>query len=185
MKKWMLIIALVLSIPAMAKAVELVAPLDGGLARPFTAKEAMLSGHWKKGSRDLPHFGAVRNPTGRQHAGVDLYPVAGEGAAVRSMADGEVLVSAPFYTRRNGEKTFGLLVDHGDMVVNYAEIRPIKAVGDKVKQGELLGTVSGTAQLHLELYAAGTRRWIGGWYGSRPEWLLDPTPMMLKLYPSY
>lgn len=185
--KYRLVVGLLLSLlllPMVVRAAdELLPPLEGRLSRPFTADEARASGHWKKGSRDLPYFGAERNPTGRQHAGVDLYPAAGAGAPVRAMADGVVLVAAPFYTRRTGEVTWGLLVDHGSFVVNYAEIHPLKAAGDRVGKGELLGKVSGTAQLHLELYAQGVKRWIGGWYGPRPEWLRDPTEMVLKFYP--
>lgn len=174
-----------LLLPAVGRTADgLQAPLEGPLSRPFTADAAKASGYWKKGSRDLPHFGAERNPAGRQHAGVDLYPAAGAGAPVRAMAEGVVLVAAPFYTRRTGEVTWGLLVDHGRFVVNYAEIRPLKAAGDRVGKGELLGTVSGTAQLHLELYAPGVKRWIGGWYGSRPEWLQDPTELMQTFYPA-
>lgn len=166
-----------------ASATDLLPPLAGPLARPFTAGEAKASGHWKAGSKDLPHFGAERNPTGRRHAGVDLYPATGAGTAVRAMTDGLVLTAAPFYTRRNGEVTWGLLVDHGSFVANYGEMRPLRTAGEQVLRGDVLGTVSGTAQLHLELYVPGQRRWIGGWYGPQPEWLLDPTEMMLKFYP--
>lgn len=173
-----LIIAL-LSFSHLSFSSEILPPLEGRLARPFTEDESIDSGFWKKGSRDLPYFGAPRNPRGRQHAGVDLYPAEGVGAPVYSMLDGRVLKVAPFYNRRNGERTYGVLVDHGIFVANYGEVSPLRKSGEILRQGDLLGRVSGTAQLHLELYAPGIKNWIGGWYGKKPEWLLDPTEMIL------
>lgn len=180
--KLLILTSVFLLLSQLVSAGEPLPPLAGNLARPFTGKEAIASRFWKNASRDLPHFGAARNPPGRQHAGVDLYPEKGAGAPVYAMLDGIVLKVATFYTRRNGERTFGVLVDHGSFVINYGEIRPVRKAGEKVCQGDLLGNVSGTAQLHLEMYSAGTKNWIGGWYGARPQSLLDPTEMMLKLF---
>lgn len=65
---------------------------------------------------------------------------------------------------------------------NYAELKPPKVkVGDYLDQGQLIGYISGTKQLHFELYSPGTSDWISGWYGSRPANLMDPTEMMLGL----
>lgn len=159
----------------------LVAPVEGSPRYPFTKDEAIRSGRWKRGSQDLPHFGAERSNGTRRHAGIDIYPPAGEGAPVIAMADGIIIKVAPFYTRANGEETYGVLVDHGGFVVNYAELRrPETKVGTVIRQRETLGRVSGTRQLHLEFYTKGTTDWTQ-WYGSRPANLIDPTDILMSL----
>ena len=162
---------------------ELVPPLDGAPLYPFTKDASISCGRWPAGSQDYPCFGAARDNNARIHAGIDVYPQAGEGAPTKAMKDGTVLKVAPFYTRYTGEVTYGLLVDHGDFVANYAEVKPpsIKA-GDTVKQGDLLGYISGTKQVPFEKYTPGTTDWISGWYGEKPVNLLDATGMMMKVY---
>lgn len=162
---------------------ELVPPLDGPPLYPFTKDPSIACGQWPAGSQDYPYFGAARDNNSRIHAGIDVYPPAGEGAPTKAMKDGTVLKVAPFYTRYTGEVTYGVLVDHGDFVANYAELQPptIKA-GDGVKQGDLLGYIGGTRQLHFEKYTPGTTDWISGWYGKKPVNLLDATGMMLRVY---
>ncbi|MBU4174199.1 MAG: PASTA domain-containing protein, partial [Actinobacteria bacterium] len=162
---------------------ELVPLLDGAPLYPFTKDASIACGHWPAGSQDYPYFGAARDNNARIHAGIDVYPQAGEGAPTKAMKDGTVLKVALFYTRYTGEATYGVLVDHVDFVANYAELKPpsIKA-GDTVKQGDLLGYISGTEQIHFEMYTPGTTDWISGWYGEKPANLLDATEMMLRVY---
>ena len=87
-------------------------PFDGPFKYPFTKKGSVECGRWRSGSQDYPYFGAPRDGNARKHAGIDLYPAGGEGTPVRSMRDGRVVRIAPFYTRRNGEITYAVLVDH-------------------------------------------------------------------------
>ena len=168
--------------PASPAPPALLPPLEGALLYPFTRDASVACGQWEPNSQDYPYFGAPRSGGRRSHAGIDLYPQAGVGAPVRAMKDGTVMKVAPFYTRYTGEVTYGVLIDHGDFVANYAELKPpAVGVGTAVGQGQLIGALSGTRQLHFEKYAAGTRDWTGGWYGAQPPNLLDPTQMMLEL----
>ena len=159
------------------------APVDGPPLYPFTRDESVACGHWPPGSTDYPYFGAPRAGT-RLHAGIDIYPPAGAGAPVRAMKAGTVVKTGLFYTRWTGEQTFAVLVDHGDFVANYAELRPLDswvAPGAAVSRGQVIGSVSGTVQLHFEMYTPETITW-SSWYGAQPANLLDPTAMMLGLY---
>ena len=160
---------------------EMEPPMDGDPIYPFTREESIACGHWPPGSLDYPYFGAPRSNS-RIHAGIDVYPPAGEGAAVRAIKDGTVIKVGLFYTRYTGEKTYAVLVDHGDFVANYAEVRPPALVaGSTLEMGDLVGYISGTRQLHFEMYTPGTTDWLP-WYGEQPANLLDPTQMMLELY---
>ncbi|SNB44627.1 M23 family metallopeptidase [Geobacter sp. DSM 9736] len=160
---------------------KLVAPVEGALKYPFTKDESIRCGRWRKGSQDYPYFGAPRDRNRRRHAGVDLYPVGGAGSPVRAVADGTIIKIAPFYTRANGEVTYAVLVDHHDFVANYAELlKPDIKASAPVRQGEVLGRVSGTKQLHFEMYTRGTKDW-SKWYGERPANLIDPTDLLKML----
>jgi murein DD-endopeptidase MepM/ murein hydrolase activator NlpD len=67
-------------------------------------------------------------------------------------------------------------------VANYAELKPpAVTAGAAVAQGQVIGQISGTEQLHLEQYAPGTADWTRGWYGERPTNLMDPTQLILDL----
>lgn len=159
------------------------APVAGPVLYPFTREGSIACGHWPEGSDDYPYFGAPRNGT-RLHAGIDIYPPAGNGAPVIAMKDGTIVKTGLFYTRYTGEETFAVLVDHGDFVANYAELQPLEGwvqPGARVARGAALGRVSGTVQLHFEMYAPGTTSWLW-WYGPQPADLLDPTATMLELY---
>lgn len=171
--------------PLVTPITALVAPVDGRPQYPLTRTESIACGHWDKNSQDYPYFGAPRSRNTRNHAGVDIYPAGGAGSPVKALADGVILKIAPFYTRANGEVTYGVLVDHADFVANYAELeKPEITVSAAIKQGEAIGRVSGTRQLHFELYTKGTTDWLQ-WYGKQPDNLLDPTDMLVKLlYPN-
>lgn len=166
--------------PAPAQAAE-TAPMDGSPIYPFTSNASISCGHWSGGSQDYPYFGAPRNNGNRNHAGIDVYPPGGPGTAVKAIKAGTVVKVAPFYTRASGEVTYGIMIDHGDWVANYAEVHPSVDVGERVAIGQKVGTVSGTAQLHFEVYAPGTRSW-SSWYGEKPANLIDGTDLMLRLY---
>ena len=159
------------------------APVQGPLSYPFTADGSIACGQWPAGSTDYPYFGAPREGT-RLHAGVDIYPATGEGTPVRAVKDGTVIKTGPFYTMPTGEQTCAVLVDHGDFVANYGEVRPPEAwvrPGAHLSRCQVFTSVSGTVQLHFEMYAPGTTSW-SQWYGPQPANQLDPTPEMLEVY---
>lgn len=167
--------------PAAPSPPALAAPVDGPLLYPYTRDASIACGHWQAGSQDYPYFGAPRDGGSRMHAGVDLYPAAGVGAPVRAIKDGSVIKVAVFYTRYTGEATYGVLVNHVDFVANYAELQPVGlGVGSTVARGQEIGRVSGTQQLHFEMYAPGTTSW-NSWRGDKPANLLDPTGLMTGL----
>jgi len=159
-----------------------VAPVDGKPVYPYTRDGSIACGKWSAGSDDYPFFGAPRSG-GRLHGAIDVYPPAGRGAPVKAIKDGTVVQVIPaFYTRADGEVCYGILIDHGDFVAFYGEMASPAAlsVGQTVKTGQQIGTVSGTVQLHFEMYTPGTRA-RGNWYGSQPANLQDPTQFMLGL----
>ncbi len=161
---------------------EISPPFDGGVKYPFTKNESEKCGHWKSGSQDYPYFGAPRDGNTRSHAGIDLYPTKGAGTPIKAIRDGRVIRTAPFYKRRNGEITYALLIDHKEFVANYAELRkPTLVAGAIVKQKQTIGFVSGTKQLHFELYKPGTDNWLT-WRGNMPQNLIDPTDMMKGVF---
>ena len=158
-------------------------PFDGFVKYPFTKNDAIKCGHWRSASQDYPYFGAPRDNDTRKHAGIDLYPVKGVGTPIKAIRDGKVIKVAPFYTRRNGEVTYAILVNHNAFVANYAELKkPSLSPGEIIKQKQIIGVVSGTNQLHFELYMTGTKNWMF-WFGSNmPPNLIDPTDIMARIY---
>jgi murein DD-endopeptidase MepM/ murein hydrolase activator NlpD len=161
---------------------EISPPFDGGVKYPFTKNDSEKCGHWRSGSQDYPYFGAPRDGNTRSHAGIDLYPTKGAGTPIKAIRDGKVIRIAPFYKRRNGEITYALLIDHKEFVANYAELRkPTLVAGAIVKQKQTIGFVSGTEQLHFELYKPGTGGWLP-WHGKMPPNLIDPTDMMTRVF---
>ena len=159
------------------------APVQGPPLYPITKDASIACGHWPAGSTDYPYFGAPREGT-RLHAGVDIYPPGGEGTPVRAIKAGTVVKTGLFYTRANGEQTFAVLIDHGDYVATYGELRPLDAwlqPGVTVSRGQVIGYVSGTLQLHFEMYKPGIGTWFN-WYGPKPADLIDPTDYILGLY---
>jgi len=118
-------------------------------------------------------FGAGRSP-GRVHAGCDLYFINDDGDAYKdayyalnkgtpiyAVADGTIEDYAPFYAG-----TFALVVNHGDFVVRYGEVKSGGlpdglAVGTAVKAGQHIADMGDLqmatgrwAMLHFELYSA-------------------------------
>ena len=163
---------------------EIAPPFDSALKYPFTKRDSQKCGRWRSRSHDYPYFGAPRGGNGRRHAGIDLYPAKGAGTPIKAIQDGKVIRIAPFYKRRNGEITYALLIDHKEYVANYAELRkPTLVTGAVVKKKQTIGFLSGTKQLHFELYRPGTGGWMSwSWYGKMPPDLIDPTDMMTRVF---
>jgi spore germination cell wall hydrolase CwlJ-like protein len=128
------------------------------------------------------HFFADRRNGTRHHVGVDVYCKQGED--VVACADGTVVNYYPFYRTSTGEQSFALFVDHGDVVINYGEVKagaPVR-VGARVAAGQKIGVVSSTRMIHFETYTRGTEansRWLQG--KARPSNLLNPTRLLLEL----
>jgi murein DD-endopeptidase MepM/ murein hydrolase activator NlpD len=161
---------------------EIAPPFDGDLKYPFTKHDSQKCGRWRSGSQDYPYFGAPRDGNARSHAGIDLYPQKGAGTPITAIQDGRVIRIAPFYKRRNGEITYALLIDHKEFIANYAELRkPTLVVGAIIKKKQTIGFVSGTKQLHFELYTPGTENWLS-WHGKMPPNLIDPTDMITSAF---
>jgi murein DD-endopeptidase MepM/ murein hydrolase activator NlpD len=128
------------------------------------------------------HFFADRRNGARHHVGLDVY--CRDGEDVVACADGTVVSYYPFYRTSTGEQSFALFVDHGDVVVNYGEVKagaPVQ-VGQSVRAGQKIGVVSSTDMIHFEAYVPGTKvnsRWLRG--EVRPMSLLNPTRLLLEL----
>jgi murein DD-endopeptidase MepM/ murein hydrolase activator NlpD len=101
------------------------------------------------------NYGAKRDKGKRKHAGCDLYaPV---GTPVFAVADGTVKQFGAFYLG-----TYALVVDHGDFVVRYGEIKKDTAqslaIGSKVKKGQKIGLVGkltglSISMVHFEMFS--------------------------------
>jgi murein DD-endopeptidase MepM/ murein hydrolase activator NlpD len=166
----------------LTQAQDMTPPFDGSIKYPFAKNDAIKCGRWRSASQDYPYFGAPRDGNVRRHAGIDLYPAKGASTPIKAIKDGKVIKVAPFYTRRNGEVTYAVLVDHNDFVANYAELKkPSLSPGAIIKQKQVIGVVSGTSQLHIEFYTPGTKNWLF-WFSSKmPPNLIDPTDMMMRI----
>lgn len=172
-------------------------PVDGELLLPFDRDGSVECGNWRAGSLDYPYYGAPREGN-RNHGAIDIYTSGatatdGGGMVVRAIKSGTVISTIEFFYQRSstGEITKAVLIDHGDFVACYCEIRgapnilgsPLTiASGDTVQGGEIIGYISGTKQLHLELYQPGTTSRTN-WYGVEPpDCLVDPTEFVQALY---
>lgn len=102
-------------------------------------------------------FGANRDGGARAHAGVDIVPVSGPGAAVRAMTSGTVLAYYHFYAG-----TYALEVKNDDgTIIRYGEITSTLRPGARVSRGQNIGTIirntsGGSYMLHLEVYMGTT-----------------------------
>ncbi|WP_304186444.1 M23 family metallopeptidase [Phenylobacterium aquaticum] len=137
-------------------------------------------------------------PQTRRHVGVDL--TAAEGDTVVAMEPGKIVAFYPFLARDpadGGEQTWAILVAHRDYVALYGEVRASSlsdhhlAVGETLAAGQPIATVSGTAQLHTEIYPAGVTRNYKWPVGEAPppqmrnptQFLLDTAANGLRIYP--
>lgn len=100
-------------------------------------------------------FGARRDSGNRKHAACDLY--AQVGTPVYAVADGTVQRFSEFF-----KGTYALVVDHGDFIVRYAEIKKDIAgglkVGSKIAKGQKIGFVGRleglqVSMVHFEMFA--------------------------------
>lgn len=134
-------------------------------------------------------FGAVRKYD--VHTGVDIYCKPQQ--KVLAVEDGEVVLIENF-TGENANppspwwhETKAVLIEGESGVVVYGEIEPVSEleVGQKVKQGQVLGNVITVLKkdkglpmtmLHLELYKSGTRETVVWEINqAQPDSLLNPT----------
>lgn len=112
---------------------------------------------------DGRQFGAPRDNGTRTHAGVDLVVgyydenkrkfIGKENVEVLAITNGKVTAIYEFYA---GTQAIEVKNDDGS-VIRYSEIKPNVKVGDKVKQGQVIGKIirnskSSDAMLHLEVY---------------------------------
>ncbi len=142
-----------------------------------------------------PHNGAFATKRKYDtHTGVDLYtPV---GTIVKAVEDGVVVAIEHFTGAPESpwwNSTDAVLVEGASGVVVYGEIMPSPemAVGKVVKRKEKIGSVlqvlkkskegSHVSMLHMELHKPGTK-FTEAWVDSKPETLLDPTPLLLKAF---
>jgi murein DD-endopeptidase MepM/ murein hydrolase activator NlpD len=135
------------------------------------------------GSKDR-RFLAMREDGARYHVGVDLYGIPGD--AVVACRDGKVANFYNFY-----KNSYALLINHGDVVVNYSEVAADSLknnglrVGLEVKAGQRIGTVAQldvNGMCHFETYTTGTAvnaPWLVK--KERPPNLLNPTRLLLYL----
>ena len=121
---------------------------------------------------------------GVPHGGIDFYPVDskdnsmygsdGTSKNVYAMANGEVVAYTSTFIG-----TDAIIVNHGDYFALYGEIATELRVGDKVTQGQILGSMTiseqNTLMLHLEIlidYPASSG-FLGGI--ARQQYQIDPT----------
>jgi murein DD-endopeptidase MepM/ murein hydrolase activator NlpD len=126
----------------------------------------------------------MREDGARYHVGVDLYGTPGD--AVVACRDGAVVNFYNFY-----ENSYALLINHGDVVVNYSEVAADSLknnglrVGSQVKAGQRIGIVAQLKEngmCHFEAYATGTEANASWKVGKeRPPNLLNPTKLLLHL----
>ncbi|WP_307189132.1 M23 family metallopeptidase [Caldicellulosiruptor obsidiansis] len=125
---------------------------------PLESKNLIVAEPTKEGRQ----FGAPRDKS-RTHAGVDLLVgyydenkrkfIGKENVEVLAMTNGTVTAIYEFYP---GTMAIEVKNDDGS-VIRYGEIKPNVKVGDKVKQGQVIGKIirnskGGDAMLHLEVY---------------------------------
>lgn len=130
------------------------------------------------------NFGSCRDNCTRRHAAADLY--ANTGTIIRAVSAGEVIDFHEFYLG-----TYALVIDHGDFIVRYGEIKgnlPAGiSIGAQVRQGQgvaYVGRLIGLNQdmLHFERFAG----WAQGPLTVRDRYpyqrradLVDPTADLL------
>lgn len=95
-------------------------------------------------------FASSRSSGKRAHAGLDF--VAPHGTKVYAITSGTVQRVAVFY-----QNTYAVEVKNDDgSILRYCEIATSLEAGDRVEQGDVVGTIlradSGTEMLHMEVY---------------------------------
>lgn len=148
------------------------------------------------GPRHPGAFGVDRHQ--HVHTGVDLY--APHGSPVWAMEAGKVISIAwftgPAINLPWWNDTRAVYIEGETGVFNYGEIMefPTLKIGDKVKQGQIIGSVMTVlkkfkgrpmSMLHLELYDHGYTDTWGEWKigDSKPKHLKDPTAQLKRIIP--
>src|SRR5690606_965828 len=114
-----------------------------------SSPNALVVSHRTQGGalvgREGRRFLADRNGGLRFHVGIDVF--CSEGEEVVACADGRVVAFYKFYRTNSGEQSYALLLDHGDLVVNYGEVKgdgPNRygwSIGSHVKGGQKIARV--------------------------------------------
>jgi murein DD-endopeptidase MepM/ murein hydrolase activator NlpD len=142
---------------------------------------------------DLGAFGVKRKFD--THTGVDLY--CSEGDLVYAIEDGEVIAVEAFTGEIAGfpwwNDTYAVAVYGKSGIINYGEVYPKLGLGDKIKEGDVIGyvipvlkvdkgKVPSINMLHLELYSQYNGEWVEWTLDtSQPKNLLDPTDLLKQL----
>jgi murein DD-endopeptidase MepM/ murein hydrolase activator NlpD len=152
---------------------------------PDTLLVSYQTADGKTVGRDSRRFLANRSQGARHHVGIDLF--CREGDDVVASAAGRIVGFAHFLNS-GGKQTFQLLVDHGNVVINYGEVVDNSDQlfhwkrGDPVQAGQRIGRIGATKMLHFETYGPGVTHnlvWMVG--GQRPAALLNPTKLLLRI----
>ncbi len=130
-----------------------------------------------------------------RHTGVDLY---GEiGQPIIAMEDGEVVLVEAFTGEHvvkdtdrspHWNNTWAVYIEGTHSVILYGEVRPTVVQGQRVRQGDVIGTLLPVPRkfkgrpgvmLHIELLRHGTRETFW-WYCDQPQpdCFSDPTPLL-------
>ena len=126
------------------------------------------------------------------HTGVDIY--CNEGEKVYAMEAGTVINVSPF-TGQLAESpwwnnTQAVLIEGASGVILYGELNPSVFIGQKIQEGDLLGTIMTVLKkdkglpmtmLHLELYSSGYRGDGEWWKDEKPPQLLNVESLLKKL----
>lgn len=152
-----------------------------------TGRSFLASRDQRKYNGNLSRYrGTIQD---RWHVGIDLF--ADFNDEVVACENGTIIRFDHFYDSGGGHPTNRLLIQHGNIVVNYGEVGPSslrrtgKRVGDTVTAGEVIAYVGATGMLHFETYTAGTDTTVQWWKipetPNPPSNLLNPTQYLLSL----
>jgi murein DD-endopeptidase MepM/ murein hydrolase activator NlpD/peptidoglycan hydrolase-like protein with peptidoglycan-binding domain len=158
----------------------------------FLAEDGKEVGSWRDRAgnvRNGRRFLWARSGATRYHVAVDLW--AHFNDPVVACQNGTIVRTYPFCCGDN-KTSWALIVDHGNVVINYGEVAPDSLqraglrIGSSVRAGQLIGFIGrnpgGSSMLHFETYSPGTRQsksWRQG--QPRPSELLNPTRYLLFL----
>jgi murein DD-endopeptidase MepM/ murein hydrolase activator NlpD len=133
-------------------------------------------------------FGAVRKYD--VHTGIDLY--CKNYASVYAIEDGEVVRIEPFTGKDTDSNWWNdtqcVVVRGRSGYILYGEVKPAVWVGDKIKEGQILGNVLTVLKkdkglpmtmLHLELYAQNMSPVVWKIGEPQPDGLLDPSNLIV------
>lgn len=123
----------------------------------------------------------------RHHVGIDLFAKFKD--PVVAIQKGIIIKFSPFCCGKH-KTTWALIVDHGDIVINYGEVDKNlptgMGVGTKIEPGQIIAYVGknpkGSSMLHFEMYRKGTKHAVQWFRGKKtPPEILNPTQYLLHL----